>query len=105
MQKKPPLKLQTTTLWYYPSQQHTDEPLGDPRYPGRTPTSVIWNLLERYTRSHISKLLHHPTVCIKDLDRSTADGIAKLSAVRDLFQLPQIDQTDTSDEPDDRGRS
>ena len=62
-------------------------------------------MLERYTRSLISKLLHHPTVCIKDLDRSTADGIAKLSAVRDLFQLPEVDQTDTSNEPDDRGRS
>ncbi len=44
------LKLQTTTLWYYPSQQHSDEPMGDPRYTGRTPTYVIWNLLERYTR-------------------------------------------------------
>lgn len=48
--RKPPLKLQTSTLWYYPSQQHTDVPLGDPRYEGRTPTYVIWNLLERYTR-------------------------------------------------------
>ena len=45
-----PLKLQTTTLWYYPSQQYSDEPMGDPRYPGRTPAYVIWNLLERYTR-------------------------------------------------------
>ena len=62
-------------------------------------------MLERYTRSLISKLLHHPTVRIKDLDRSTADGIAKLSAVRDLFQLPEVDQTDTSNESDDPGRS
>jgi DNA modification methylase len=44
------LKLQTTSLWYYPSQQHSDEPMGDPSYPGRTPSYVIWNLLERYTR-------------------------------------------------------
>jgi len=44
------LKLQTTTLWYYPSQQHGDEAMGDPHYTGRTPTYVIWNLLERYTR-------------------------------------------------------
>lgn len=47
---KPSLKLQTTTLWYYPSQQHADEPHGDPRFKGATPTYVIWNLLERYTR-------------------------------------------------------
>ncbi len=50
MKRRPTLKLQTTTLWYYPSQQYGAEPLGDPRYPGRTPAYVIWNLLERYTR-------------------------------------------------------
>ncbi|MEX1024485.1 MAG: DNA methyltransferase [Planctomycetota bacterium] len=49
--KPQPQKLQTSTLWYYPSQQHTDVPLGDPRFEGRTPTYVIWNLLERYTRA------------------------------------------------------
>ncbi len=48
---KPPLRLQTSTLWYYPSQQHSDVPMGDPRFLGRTPTYVIWNLLERYTRA------------------------------------------------------
>ena len=46
---KPP-RLQTTTLWYHPSQQYGDEPMGDPRFPGRTPAYVIWNLLQRYTR-------------------------------------------------------
>ncbi len=50
MRDKPRLRLQTSTLWYYPSQQHTDEPMGNPRFEGRTPTYVIWNLLERYTR-------------------------------------------------------
>jgi len=50
MKRRPPLRLQTSTLWYYPSQQYGDEPMGDPRYPGRTPAYVIWNLLERYTR-------------------------------------------------------
>lgn len=50
MPRKPPLRLQTTTLWYYPAQQYSAEPMGDPRYPGRTPAYVIWNLLERYTR-------------------------------------------------------
>ena len=46
---KPP-RLQTTTLWYHPTQQYGETPMGDPRYPGRTPAYVIWNLLERYTR-------------------------------------------------------
>jgi DNA modification methylase len=48
--RKPPLKLQTTTLWYYPSQQYGDEPMGTPAYPGSTPAYVIWNLVTRYTR-------------------------------------------------------
>jgi len=46
----PNVKLQTTTLWYYPSQQYTREPMGAPGYEGRTPAWVIWNLIERYTR-------------------------------------------------------
>jgi DNA modification methylase len=50
MVKKPPLKLQTTTLWYYPSQQAPGEVQGTPSYQGATPVYVIWNLLERYTR-------------------------------------------------------
>jgi adenine-specific DNA-methyltransferase len=50
MNRRPPIKLQTTTLWYYPSQQYSDAPMGDPRFEGRTPAWVIWNLLERYTR-------------------------------------------------------
>ncbi len=58
--------------------------------------------LERYTRSLISKLLHQPTVRIKGLDRSTKDGITKLSAVRELFQLPEVDLNDKPNEPDDR---
>ena len=50
MPKKPPLRLQTTTLWYHPSQQHADVPMGNPAFAGATPTYVIWNVLERYTR-------------------------------------------------------
>ncbi len=50
MNRKPALKLQTTTLWYYPSQQYDGEPKGDPRFVGATPSYVIWNLLSRYTR-------------------------------------------------------
>lgn len=43
-------KLQTTTLWHHPTQQYGDQVHGDPRYTGRTPAYVVWNLLERYTR-------------------------------------------------------
>jgi adenine-specific DNA-methyltransferase len=44
------LELQTTSLWYYPSQQYSDEPMGNPGFEGRTPAWLIWNLLSRYTR-------------------------------------------------------
>lgn len=48
--RRPPPRLQTTTLWYYPSQQYGEVPMGNPAYEGRTPSYVIWNVLERYTR-------------------------------------------------------
>ncbi|MCA9545697.1 MAG: hypothetical protein KC613_14935 [Myxococcales bacterium] len=48
--RKPPLSLQTTTLWDYPSQHYGAGQQGDSRYAGATPSYVIWNLLERYTR-------------------------------------------------------
>jgi DNA modification methylase len=50
MRRPPPPKLQTTTLWYHPAQQYAGEVMGDPRFAGRTPAYVVWNLLQRYTR-------------------------------------------------------
>ena len=48
---KPPLHLQTTTLWEYPSQDYNKK-LEDlhRNFEGATPSYVIWNLLKRYTR-------------------------------------------------------
>ncbi|MBL8761385.1 MAG: DNA methylase [Phycisphaerae bacterium] len=43
----------TTTLWEYPSQHYTSESgsmQGDKEYVGATPSWVIWQLLQRYTR-------------------------------------------------------
>ena len=48
--RKPPPRLQTTTLWHYPSQQYGAGRQGDARYQGATPSYVIWNLLQRYTQ-------------------------------------------------------
>ncbi len=48
--KRPPLRLQTTTLWEYPSQQYGTGMQGDKEYIGATPSWVIWNTLRRYTR-------------------------------------------------------
>ncbi len=42
--------LMTTTLWDFPSQQYGDENQGDQNYLGATPSYIIWNLLQRYTR-------------------------------------------------------
>lgn len=57
--KRPPLRVQTTTLWEYPSQHYDSESgggvigstmQGDKDYTGATPSWVIWQLLQRYTR-------------------------------------------------------
>ncbi len=50
MAKKPPLSIQPTTLWDYPSQHYGSRSQGSARYAGATPSYVIWNLLNRYTR-------------------------------------------------------
>lgn len=50
MFKKPDLEIQTTTLWDYPSQHYGKGMQGDKAYKGATPSYVIWNLLQRYTR-------------------------------------------------------
>jgi DNA modification methylase len=48
--KRPELKVQTTTSWSYPSQHYGVGMQGHKDYIGATPSWVIWNLLERYTR-------------------------------------------------------
>ena len=50
MYKKPPLELQTSTLWEYPSQHYGEGMQGHKGYKGATPSYVIWNLLKRYTK-------------------------------------------------------
>jgi adenine-specific DNA-methyltransferase len=48
---KPPLRIEPTTLWEYPSQDYGTTPHGDTGFLGATPAWVIWNLLQRYTRT------------------------------------------------------
>jgi adenine-specific DNA-methyltransferase len=48
--RKPTLELQTTTLWDYPSQHYGPGMQGDRDYVGATPSYVIWNVINRYTR-------------------------------------------------------
>lgn len=47
---RPPLRIMNTTLWEYPSQQYGDGRQGDKNYAGATPSWVIWQVLQRYTR-------------------------------------------------------
>ncbi len=54
---RPALRIMTTTLWEYPSQHYTSESgkimQGDKDYVGATPSWVIWQLLQRYTREEL----------------------------------------------------
>jgi len=48
--KRPPLRIQPKTLWDNPSQDYGDGHQGRPGYKGATPSYIIWNLLQRYTK-------------------------------------------------------
>lgn len=48
--KRPPLRIQPTTLWDYPSQDYGEGQQGIGGYKGATPSYIIWNLLQRYTQ-------------------------------------------------------
>lgn len=48
--KRPSLRPQVTTLWDYPSQDYGEGQQGIAGYKGATPSYIIWNLLQRYTK-------------------------------------------------------
>ncbi|MCP4503488.1 MAG: hypothetical protein GY822_26450 [Deltaproteobacteria bacterium] len=48
--KKPVLEEQVTTLWDFPSQHYGNKQQGLASYKGATPSYVIWNILEKYTK-------------------------------------------------------
>jgi DNA modification methylase len=48
--KRPPLRVQVTTLWEYPSQDYGEGQQGIAGYKGATPSYIIWNVLQRYTK-------------------------------------------------------
>ncbi|ARN56839.1 TRM11 family SAM-dependent methyltransferase [Sedimentisphaera salicampi] len=50
--EKPALQREVTTLWDYPSQNYAGPEQGDTSFVGATPSYVIWNLLERYTKKN-----------------------------------------------------
>ena len=48
--RKPPLALQVTTLWDYASQHYGTEQQGSSSFRGATPSYVIWNVINRFTK-------------------------------------------------------
>jgi len=54
--KQPKPIIQTTSLWDFPSQHYGDDHQGDGEYAGVTPSYIIWNLLQRYTKPHAKVL-------------------------------------------------
>lgn len=45
------MKIEATTLWDFPQQNYGDTRKGDNNFNGVTPAALIWNLLQRYTKS------------------------------------------------------
>lgn len=48
--KKDKPKIETTTLWDFPTQNYGNKSHGDNKYRGVTPAFIIWNLIQRYTK-------------------------------------------------------
>jgi adenine-specific DNA-methyltransferase len=48
--QKPPLQQANTTLWSYVSQHYGARLQGNPQYRGATPSHVIWQFMQRYTK-------------------------------------------------------
>jgi DNA modification methylase len=89
--KKPPLRIQPTTLWDYPSQHYGEGFQGDPTYKGATPSYIVWNLLQRYTKK--GDLVIDPCAgsgttldVARDLDRR-ALGYDVHPARKDIFRV------------------
>src|SRR5688572_30386193 len=48
--RQPPLRIKVKTLWDYPSQDYGEGQQGRAGYKGATPSYIVWNLLQRYTK-------------------------------------------------------
>ncbi len=43
-------KIESTTLWDYPTQSYGKKPKGNNKFQGVTPAFIIYNMLQRYTK-------------------------------------------------------
>src|SRR5256714_9689033 len=89
--KRPPLRIQVTTLWDYPSQDYGEGQQGKTAYKGATPSYIVWNLLHRYTKE--KDLVVDPCAgsgttldVARDLDRR-ALGYDVHPARKDIFRV------------------
>ena len=65
--------------------------------------------VDRYTRSLLNKLLHNPTVLLREADPESSNGLALLDVVRELFDLDPAafagsDNGNGSGEPSEEGK-
>lgn len=94
---KPPLRIQPTTLWDYPSQNYGTGHQGDENYPGVTPSYVIWNLIQRYTSE--GELVVDP-FCGSGTTLDVARDTNREARGFDLAPTrPQIERADARDLP------
>lgn len=99
--QRPTLRLMTTTLWEYPSQHYTSVSgkvmQGDKAYVGATPSWVIWQLLQRYTREN--DLVLDP-MCGSGTTLDVAHDLGRRALAFDLApSRPDIKQSDARDIP------
>ena len=95
--KKPTLSLQTTTLWDYPSQHYGETEQGAQSYIGATPSYIIWNVLQRYTKK--SDLVLDP-MCGSGTTLDVCKDLERTCAAYDLVpSRPEILQSDARNLP------
>lgn len=97
--KKPPLVVQPTTLWEYPSQHYGEQEQGDKAYVGATPSYVVWNLIQRYTQA--GDLVIDP-MCGSGTTLDVARDTGRLGRGFDLAPYrPEIERADARKLPVD----
>jgi DNA modification methylase len=95
--KRPELEMQTTTLWEYPSQHYGLGEQGSKHYVGATPSWVIWNLLQRYTREGDTVL---DPMCGSGTTLDVAKDLGRTGVGYDLVpSRPEIGQADARSIP------
>ncbi|MFK7883460.1 MAG: DNA methyltransferase [Phycisphaerales bacterium] len=100
--QRPPLRVMTTTLWEYPSQHYDGKNSrfqGSKDYAGATPSWVIWQLLQRYTRKGDTVL---DPMCGSGTTLDVCTDLDREGIGYDLNpQRPEITKNDARELPND----